>query len=72
MFSHSALFSTHKTLLTFYNWGKKNLLEFRRAVEGQKEVRLKMGPSQGGGTHGGEGCWLTAQPDQRQENRERV
>ena len=31
-----------------------------------------MGLSQGGGIHGGEGCWLTAQPDQRQEDRERV
>ena len=31
-----------------------------------------MGLSHGGGIHGGERCWLTTQPDQRQEDRERV
>ena len=31
-----------------------------------------MGLSHGGGIDGGEGCWLTAQPVQRQEDRERV
>ena len=32
----------------------------------------QMGLSHGGGIDGGEGCWLTTQPDQRQEDRERV
>lgn len=51
---------------------EKDFLEFRRAVEGWKEVRLQMGLSHGGGIHGEERCWLTTQPDQRQEDRERV
>lgn len=51
---------------------EKHILEFRRAGEGWKEVRLQMGLSHGGGIHGGERCWLTTQPDQRQEDRERV
>ena len=33
---------------------------------------MQMGLSQGGGIHRGEGCWLIAHPDQRQEDRERV
>ena len=33
---------------------------------------MQMGLSQGGGTHRGEGCWLTAHPDQRKEDKQRV